>query len=292
LTGKRSKKITRKISFDTDLLNSLEWDLDNEISGLTPGEQRIVRDGKSTIKVPKQNELNKVSSEIIENYRNGIEIATQTETLPLIPLFEAKEIELPPELAVVHEHQKYNYYFVETNFSILLPKDQFPSSAEFGLTLFDDNTNPARRSRPIQLFPQYKDVNLFSIDIEGGLGIDAGLQISIPMKETDIIPYADLKSDASVKAKFVVGPLKYNFRKAVLEVKGIGSQNILWRYNISSELKGTNDFKSILLLKVAEETEKVQMAASLGVIPCKRKWRVIEKVLPKLSDSMILSVEL
>ena len=90
----------------------------------------------------------------------------------------------------------------------------------------------------------------------------------------------------------MLGPFQFQFRRAAIEVIGESDQNILWRYNMHSELTGANEFKSFLLLKVAQEAKQVTLDVSLGLVPCKRKWLIFKDMLPPIPDRMPLAVEL
>lgn len=122
--------------------------------------------------------------------------------------------------------------------------------------------------------------------------VNAHMDIYTPLIGSKILPFPSVEASARLKGGIVYGPLKFQFRKATVEVRGESDQQVFWRYNLASELTGANDFKSILVLKIAEEAKSVEMAASLGVVPYKHRWRVFKKELPMLSDSRILPVEL
>lgn len=238
-------------------------------------------------------ELTQVKVDITQFFRNGIDISSKAETRPLLPLLKAANVELPPELKVDHEVQKYDFYWVEVVFSCFLDNDVFPRSAVLALTLVDDVRDPARRTRPIRLFPNRKDIQLFAVDAEGAIGIDAGVNFLVPQVRSEIIPFQKIEGDAKLKASIALGPFKYSFRKAAIEVKGTSDQDILWRYNLQSELCGANEFKSILILKVPQEANSVKMKANLGVVPFKRSWYNFKRLeLPMLTDEATLYVEL
>jgi hypothetical protein len=279
-----------------DDIDDLERRLAIAMSKLTPGTSRRVRgpEKEMVLETPGQHELKEVTSEIIENARLGVRIAPQTESRPLIPLFKAAKVELPPEIKIDHEQMRYEFYSVEVIFSILLPKDQFPLSAELELYLTDDAQVTARRTRPIRLFPSRKDLQLFEADLEGAVGIDASLNMSSPTLQGTPLPFplsGDVTANAKLKAGFVIGPLRFPFRKAAVEVRGESDQSLFWRYTLRSELSERNEFKSVLILKVAEEVSSVQIAASLGVVPSKRSWLLFRNILPQLTSKVTLPVE-
>jgi len=282
----------RLIKLNEEELDTLDRRLSIASSKLTPGELRGTGLQGERIEVPKKRGIEETKEEIKESYKKGVEIASQTESRPLISLFKAAKVELPPEIKVDNQQMRYNFYWVEVTFSSLLPKSQFLLSAELELTLSDDVRDSARRTRPIRLFPDRKDIDLFKIDLEGAIGIDQNMNISVPMVGAKLLPFKEVAIDAKIKAKIVVGPFHFGFRKAAIEVKGKSDQFIHWRYNLQSELYGTNDFKSVLVLKIAEEATDVQISASLGVIPCKRRWLIFKDVLPPISDQRTLPVEL
>lgn len=281
---------------DSDGLDALERKLAIKVSQLQ-SEGRVFRGGsKKTLtgQVDTDADLQKAATDVIETARRGVKIVPQTESRPLIPLFKAAKKELSPELIVDHEQMGFVFYVVEVIFNILLPRDQWPQSANFGLKLSDDIGDPARRLRPISLFPGRKDIQFFKVDLEGAVGIDAGLNVTIPLDKTTIFPFGSFSAKAKINSNIAIGPLSFPFRKAAIEVIGEGDQNILWRYNLRSELKGTNVFKSILILKVAKEARSIRMAGALEVVPCKHRWLDFfgAKNLPRLTDQRALPVQL
>ncbi|MBM4289257.1 MAG: hypothetical protein FJ135_14145 [Deltaproteobacteria bacterium] len=228
-------------------------------------------------------ELQKVTQDIMNCFSKGIGIGSQVESRPLLPLLKEAGVSLAPEWKVDHEQMGYDFYWVEVVFSCFLEKDQFPKSAEFALTLEDDVKKPARRTRPIRLFPDREDIQLFSMDIEGGIGVDASFNFRVPKVQSKISPFSrEIQVEAKIKAGIVIGPYKYKFRRAAIEVKGLGDQDILWRYNLQSALCGANDFKSILILKVPKEADSVFIVANLKLTPCKNAWLPFKNELPFL----------
>ena len=242
---------------------------------------------------PAEDDLEATQADILKTAREGVKIAPQAESHPLIPLYKAAKLTLPPEIVVDHEKLGYDFYLVEVRFSIFLPTDQWPRSAAFGLSITDDAADPARRTRAVRLFPDHTDVQYFQADLEGAVGVDAGMNLTIPLQGSALIPFAKAAANASLKTNLVFGPLKFQFRKAGIDVRGVSDQEIFWRYNLHSELTGTNDFKSVLVLKVAKETTQVTLGADLAVTPCKRRWLVFQEVLPELpAPPETLTVEL
>jgi hypothetical protein len=266
---------------ETDVAR-LERQLAIDMSSIEPGT--YLSGETESVRAPAREEMEKAAADLVARYREGVRIAPQVESTPLVPMLAAAGTDVPPKLAAQIE-LGYAFYLVEATFRIMLPKDQKPRSARFALHLDDDVTARERHVRPVSLFPRREDVELFSADLEGAFGIDATATISIPKAATGVaLPFGDLSADAKVRAGIVVGPFRFRFCKAKIEVAGESDQQIEWRYNLESALFGTNDFKSVLVLKVAEEAKAVTMAASLGVVPFKRSWAIFSKRLRELSD--------
>jgi hypothetical protein len=228
--------------------------------------------------------------EILAEVRKGVNVKPFAESRSLLALLAAAKQEIPPELAVDAERQNYHFYWVEIGFDVMLDADQFAHSAELGVVIRDDGRAAPRKTRPIRLFPDRKDVTLFSADLTGGIGLDAHFDIVAPGGKA--IPYAELAADASVKAKLVFGPLAFAFRRAAIEVTGTGEDQIYWRYRLKSELRGMNEFKSILVLKVPAEINHVALDVALKVVKCKRKWLLFSDMLPPATSTRTISVEL
>ena len=244
--------------------------------------------------IPDTNELEESCKEINTIYKNGIEIAPHVECIPLIPLFEIKKMELPAELQVEFQEKHYKFYMTEIICNMMFDKGVFPLSAELGVTIDDDSTDPVRKTRPIKLFPDRKDITRFSVDVEGAVTIDAGLNISVPTGPAGIIPFGDVHAglDANAKTNILAGPYTYQFKQAAIEVIGTGTDHPYWKYNLKSELSGMNEFKSTLILKVAEETSKINFSITFKVVPCKRKWLALNDALPSLTDKVTACIEI
>jgi hypothetical protein len=283
-----------KAHLDGDALERLERRLSIAVSKVQPGTVRgsDALGVDEAVQVSSRTELKAVAREITQNSEEGVRIERQTESRPVIPLLRAAKVELPPTIKVDHEEMGYDFYEVQVIFSIFLSTDQFARTAWFELMLTDDVTDPARRLRPIRLFPDRKDLELFRVDVEGAVGLSADMSLSVPKAAGVVLPFGDVTADAKLKAGIVLSPLSFPFRNAEIEVIGEGGQAVKWRYNLRSALRGTNIFKSVLILKVAQEAKAVSMTASLGVTPCKPMWLVFEKDLPELPATETLIVEL
>jgi hypothetical protein len=279
--------------FDADQLDKLE----RQLAIQTASIRRLRAENQDRDQGPEDEAetaaMNAATGDVIASYRRGVTIAPQTESRPLIPLFEADGHAVPAALKVDHEKMGYDFYSVEVIFTILLPTDEYASSAEFNLEIVDDATNSARKTRPIQLFPERQDKDYFRADFEGAVGIDADMKLTLPLSVAGtVIPFLQLTPEAKLKAKMVVGPFSFPFRKAAIEVTGEQSQNVYWRYNLQTTLKGANTFKSILILKVAKETTRVAFEADLKIVPCKPSWYLIRQHLPPIPVHARLVVEL
>ncbi len=290
------KRVELTARLGEDELSVLERRLDIAIARLLPGTSKVRGLEKGIGEDREQGELEAVAQEVVTAARTGVRIAPLVESRPLVPLFKAAKIDLPPEVKVDHQQMKYDFYCVESTFSILLSQEQFALLAELDITVIDDAHSTARCTRPLRLFPGRKDIQFFTADLEGGIGIDASMNISTPEVGLQLPSFAQVSAkmatDAKLKANFVVGPLTFPFRRAAIEVVGESDQRIFWRYNLQSELKGANLFKSVLILKVPQEVQSVQMKAALSIMPCTHRWLVFKNALPKLSDTRSLTVEL
>jgi hypothetical protein len=234
--------------------------------------------------------IEEARDDILSVIERGVRIATQAECVPLIPLIEAGKQELPPALKV-EQARGYDFYHVQVVFSVLLQPGEFPTRAEFALKI-DDEVPSERRARAVQLFPEHKSRDYFRATMLGELGVDGNLEFAVALPTSAPSPSGSVKADAAVKASLVLGPYEFRFRRAAVEVRGVGDDTVEWAYNLDDELEGTNDFKSFLILKVPREATRVALRAALGVRPSKRSWLVFSKHLPVLRDRADLLLEL
>lgn len=239
---------------------------------------------------PPASAVSGIRSEIIAAYKKGVKIAPQTETRPLIPLYRAAKLTLPPEIQVDHQVSHYDFYLAQVIFGTTLPSDEYPISSELMIKLRDDVTDSARRTRPVSLFPARRDKELFKADLDIAVTLGASLKFQAPVPTP--VAVGEAKADAGAEAKLKIGTLHFAVHKAEVEVTGEGSQDILWRYAFDSHVTGANDFKSFLVLKVAQEARHCDMAASISLVPCKPHWLLFRKVLPALHHQLVLPVTL
>jgi hypothetical protein len=277
----------RVAKLDSNALDALEEDLTLASSRLSEGPSR----SRGAAARRATTDLSAIRDDILKSYKTGVTIAPQTETTPLIPLYRAAKQALPPQIQVDHEGSRYDFYLVQIIFGTTLPSDQYPLAAEFTLKLEDDIADGARRTRPLSLFPARRDVDLFRADLNVDVDLDVSLNFSVPIP--DGLPVTG-KVDAGAKStvSLGVGPFHFAVRKALVEVSGEGSQDILWRYQFDQRVTGANDFKSLMVLKVAQEARRVKIAAAIAMTPCKAHWLVFKEVLPQIRDDVDLPVEL
>lgn len=277
-------------------LEALETQLERQAAikeaNLNLGFKRDAGSSHVALLTPDRERPSAIAKDIMDSARRGVRIAPQTESHPLIPFFEDAGQKLPTDIKIDHDQLGYTFYIVEVFFNVLLPKEQFPLSAEVRMLLKDDIKDASRKIRPIRLFPDRKDITHFKVDLEGAFGLEADLNFTIPAINNEIVSFKQVKAQANLKANFIAGPFNFQFRKAALEVGGIGDQNIFWRYNIESQLYGTNVFKSILILKLAEEAKKVNIDVNVSLVPAKRSWLIFKQLLPELTDNKLLPLEL
>lgn len=228
--------------------------------------------------------------EMLDVLKRGISISSQTESYPLLPLYAKRGTPVPPEIELASESQRYEFYLVETVFSILLSEDEFARRAQFAFHIVDDTSSGARRSRPFKLFPEHKDVTYFNADLEGKIGVDATLNFQVPESALPV----DAAANARLAGGLLFGPYSFKFRKAAIQVIGTGQSEgqIGWSYELASELYGANEFKTLVILKVPSEVSKVSFRAQLGVEPWRKRWKIFNTRLDLLHADATLDIEL
>ena len=287
---------TLRAGLSDDQLARLERRLAFLVDQLVPGTSRDTReipDEADEVEVPARDELRAAAEDLLSAARQGIEIRPRSESRPLIPLYEERRIPVPADLRVDHDQNGYDFYLVEVGFAALLPEDELPLSAQFGVVLRDDIAEPARQVRPVRVFPGREDVELFRADLQGAVGLDAGGRLTVPAVGGTLLSMSETMAQATIRAEIAIGPFSFPFRKAKIEVVGENGPDVTWRYNMRSALWGANEFKSILVLKVHRQARHVALGAALRLIPYKRRWLVFKDKLPELTcPSRHISVEL
>ena len=280
---------------DDEQLDRLEQQLTIDVAHLKPGTDRDTRKiagEPERVLVPGRRDLEEAAADLLSAARRGVQIAPQVESRPLVPLYEAAGTPIPPPILIDRDRLGYEHYLVEITFSAMLPEDQQPLRAEFALRLDDDIVDPPRRLRPTELFPDRENIELFRVDLEGAIGLDANMKFTVPQDAGQPVPIAKLDAETRLKAGIAFGPLSFPFRKAKIEVTGISAQDVIWRYDLQSALLGRNVFKSTLLLKIAREAKRADLGAALSLVPYKRKWAVFKDRLPVLTARSSSAIEL
>jgi hypothetical protein len=272
----------RVVALDGAALDELDEALVLESSRLAEHPQIVRGAGLGA------DDLSAIRADIIDAYKAGVSISPQTESRPLIPLYAAEKIALPATIRVDYEELHYDFYLVQVVFATDFPSDVYPLTSELALKLDDDVTDTARRTIPTSLFPARRDISLFKADLEVDVNLDASLGFTVPLPDQ----LGQVKAGATVKASLGIGPFHFFVRRAVVEVKGSGSRDILWRYRFDDQVAGANDFRSFLVLRVAQEARRVEMAATIAMVPCKPRWIFFKRVLPQISHQLLLPVEL
>lgn len=277
------------MQLDEEQLAELDDRLDLRRSQLMPGANRGSDHGTQAelpYGVERVEEIDEICSDIRETVRRGIHVAPHIEARPLVALFAAADSPLPPEFKVDVEELGYELYIAEAVFSATLEHQVGLSSAKFSLEFSDDITDPARGVRVVRLFPGRKDIELFRAEVAGSVGLDATMNLASGA------PAPIASASATAKLSVVAGPFSFSFRRAALEVTGEGAAAASWNYRLEDELSARNDFKSIVVLKVAGEARRVDAVATLEVVPYKRRWALFKTVLPRLRKQRRIPIEL
>jgi hypothetical protein len=279
----------QNISLDDADIEQLDRDLSFAINTIARTSRGNDTPGANGLDV---DELDEIRDEIISTAEQGVRIASQVESRSLIAVYEAAGVAIPPAIAVDNQNMAYEFYLAEMTFGSLLEDGMYLKRARVDLNLSDDIEKLERRVRPIRLFPDRKDITYFGADVTAAVGIDFDLNITVPVIDNQVIPFSQLEANAGIKAGFLVGPLQYSFRKAAIEVTGLSDQQVTWRYNLASELSGLNDFKSVMVLKIAREAQDVFLDTKVKIVPYRKRWLIFQKTLPAFTIGSRMRVEL
>jgi hypothetical protein len=147
-----------------------------------------------------------------------------------------------------------------------------------------------RATRAIRLFPQRVHSTWFQADARFNVELDASLSFAASY------PGADAKAGARAggSVKVLAGPFQIELGRTELEVLGEGDREMGWRYRVRQALLGQNDYRSFLVLKVANEATKLQLETNIGVKTYRRSWSTLwlRDKMPILYARALLDVEL
>lgn len=228
--------------------------------------------------------------------RRGVRLVPFAETTPLLPLYRKKNQEVPPELAVAHEEQGYEFFLVQLTFSLRLEDDESPDRAEFVVEIHDGVEGP-RATRTVEVFPKRADVRWFEASGELAVNLESSLKFSV--EAANQAGKAKAEGGVEVKGKVLAGPFHIEVGQTQLTVAGESDREIAWIYQVHRALAGKSDFQSFLVLKIARETlereeGKVSLQAKIGVRTYRRTWKTLwlKDTLPVLHAKADLELDL
>ncbi len=237
-----------------------------------------------------EEEINDISEDIIRTFSSGITVnlASSFHTVPLIAYFKAKKVEIPPEIEILYETNKYDFYLLEVNFHSSLEKDLYLRRAELKITVQDSIKKEERKSRFYKIYPENAYQKYFTANFKGKVGIDANLDFKFDT--TKIAKFLKVKIDPTVELHsgidFDLG--EQTFRKAKIETLGEKDPVAQWRYHMSSDEYKNDDYVSTAILQIPREAKKVKIIAELIVAPYKTIWLQFDKELPPITVTPVV----
>jgi hypothetical protein len=277
--------LARATASELDDLDSTLIDAANASTRALPA----VRGGADEGRAGEDNELAEARHEIIGVYRQGVEIASSVEVVPLVALLKASKQPVPPLIALAaRDHQ---FSLLQMVFSIRLPADVSPGEAEFAAAFRCEDSAPVVTN----FFPQETRETVASAKLKAEVGLTASLSFGVP-KELSALAGGAGNASGSVTAggesAFLVGPLNFEIKRARVLADGMNSHRVQWRYVMASDLANSSEFQSWVVLKTPTKCKGVRMDAALGVLPFKKRWLVFKDHLKPMRDTLKLEIEL
>lgn len=287
-------KATGKATIAPGDLFEIEENLIDLEAELLPGHT-IVRSGTGDTSTVSDEHIEKASAyrrEAIGIYREGVEVHSIINSIPLFPLLERTGGRtMPPKLAVDMQ-RGYVFHLLEMVFSIRLPDDLWPDSAEFAVDISGTDSHEEIRPYIVNFFPQETYEDLIKVESKIDIGLTGELGFALPQDFDGLTGLSKASANVAVGANFIAGPLKYALRRARIKADGLNKQRAQWHYLMQSELTGQSEFQTWVVVKTDQAATKVSVVAELGVVPYKKEWFVFRKHLKPMVDRLPAEVPL
>jgi hypothetical protein len=243
-------------------------------------DQEIVR-RRDTVR-QLQRQLN-----ILRNWR--LRLDPYVDPLRLIPLYKKRKIAIPADIQ--QWSRKFDFFELTFGGGIFVRKGMSVKKLEIGIVFDTELDKKRRRSVAYGIFPTNEWKKYGEISFSFGISGDLGFKVPLTASGLPFAKLGDITPEA--KARFLLGPFAYSFRKAVIRGVGKGDYLINWVIEKGEILDG-GDFETRVILKVPKGRKKVKtkVAVQATVTPPKFWDRILGRARKIAPDEKVYDIVL
>lgn len=205
-------------------------------------------------------------------YRSEINIAKEFHTVALIPMYKAKNVEMPPEIKVLHEENQYNFYEIRVHFHSILEEHVLLKNVKLKLKVTDNSENNNRETVFTSMIPDNTYVNILKSNTKAEVAFtaEAKAKAAIPpfkLKFGEVDLNTSIVNSIDSKTELTLPEIKIN--KTIISAVGEHHNECTWRFD---KVQSDEDIQVLVILKVPQEAKDVKVKAFLEVTPYKDEW--------------------
>lgn len=257
---------TGKAGMSGEELDELESDLIDLETDMRPP---LRRGGDQKTEAIEAVEPSSIRREIVGIYHNGVDIASAVTVYPLIELLNAGSQPIPPHLVVASKEA--DVYVLQITFAIRLIEGISPEKAEFAVELINHNKE-GEMPIVISFFPQETRETLLKATTQAKVGLSGNLNFAVPSEVAIATGLPEASAKIEVTSSFIIGPFNFELRKARILADGINQSRVQWKYLLASDLAGSSEFQSWVVVRVPKNLLALTIKANIGILPYKREW--------------------
>lgn len=202
-------------------------------------------------------------------YRNGISIPQHFPTVPLIPKYALDNVQIPTEIKLQHEIQKYNFYEVGIYFNSKLDNNISLKNVKLKLKIKDNSKD--RKTVVTSMVPDNTYKNLLKSTTTAKIAFTANASAKAEIPKVKLpIGYdggANIVTEIDSKTMLTLPAIEIN--KTLVSAVGLYDTECSWEFE---EVQKDEDIQVVVILKVPQEATEVKVKALLEVTPYHEEW--------------------
>lgn len=176
---------------------------------------------------------------------------------------------LPVPLSMKDLFDRYRYYFLEFPFELDPAAGWGFNKLEVRIELNPDDKPEKELPRVFQIFPDPQFQQLFEANAKLEVGVNANCQFAAKVHDLDVkSEHAGFKLEAAAEAHgqgsagFLIGPLSYSVKRAIINHRGTGKEWARWEISGTLLNKG-DDPRLMIIVQVPKDCEHLKVRGQL-----------------------------
>jgi hypothetical protein len=176
---------------------------------------------------------------------------------------------LPVPFNLNEMFKKYRFYFLEFPFELDPAAGWGFNKLEVRIDFNPDGPVGEEQPKISQIFPDPKFEKLFEANANLHVGINAnaefsaeGFEIDIPTGQATFKVKSDAGAEAGGKTGFVIGPMNYSVKRALINHRGTGKEWVRWEI-AGTQLNKGDDPRLMVITQVPRQIKQVKIRGQL-----------------------------